>query len=271
MADMDVFRLGPLLLSGERLAAVGALWLFLAAAGLLDRWSPQSLLTAAWRALIIGLVVARIGYVATHWDAYRVEPAAVLSIWQGGFSLVWGLVGAALYLAASLRSLRAIALAGAAGGIALGAWFGVGALLPSQQAVAPLPKITAMRLDGTPITNVSRAGRPLVINLWATWCGPCRREMPMLMQEASVRSDVTFLLLNQGEAAEVVRRYLEDSGLRSTHIALDPGGETGRKVGASGLPMTIFVSADGLVRRTHTGEIARAALHDGLDALATDK
>lgn len=267
---MDVLRLGPLLVSGERLAAVGALWLFLMAAGLLDHWSPRPLSAVAGRALIVGLVVARIGYVAIHWDAFRLEPASTLYVWQGGFSLVSGLVAASVYLAVSLRSLPAIALAGTAGGIALAVWLGAGALLAAQQPAAPVPKIAAMRMDGTPVLPTSLAGRPLVINLWATWCAPCRREMPMLMAVASARRDVTFLLLNQGEAKRVVRRYLADNDLSATHVALDPGGDMGRKIGARGLPVTIFVSADGLVRRTHTGEISRAVLADELEQLMTD-
>lgn len=265
---MDV-QLGPLVLSADRLAAVGALWLFLAAAGFLDRWSPRSLSPFAWRGLIVGLVVARIGYVAAHWDAFRAAPASVLYAWQGGFSLGWGLAGAGAWFAAALRSPRAVALAGLAAGVGLGAWLTAGALLDAQRPPAPVPVIAAARLDGTPVSTAARAGRPLVINLWATWCPPCRREMPMLTQAAAVRPDVTFLLLNQGEAEDVVRRYLEDGGLRPTHVALDPGGNAGRRLGAPGLPTTIFVSADGLIRRTHTGEISRAALDDALEELAT--
>lgn len=264
---MDVINLGPLLVSGERLAAVGALWLFLAAAGLLDRWSPRPLSAVAWRALLVGLVAARTGYVAAHWDAFSVEPASTLFVWQGGFSLGWGLAGAGAYLAAALRSPRAIALAGLAAVVGLGAWLAAGALLAPQPPATPLPRIAAMRLDGTPVSTAALIGRPLVINLWATWCGPCRREMPMLMEVASARSDVTFLLLNQGEAEGAVRRYLIDNGLSATHIALDPGGDAGRRLGAPGLPTTLFVSADGRVRSTHTGEISRAALSDELEAL----
>jgi thiol-disulfide isomerase/thioredoxin len=215
------------------------------------------------------LVAARIGYVATHWDAFSIEPASALYVWQGGFSLGWGLAGAGAYVAAALRAPRAIALAGLAAGVGLGAWLAAGALLAPQQPATPLPKIAAMRLDGTPVSTASLAGRPLVINLWATWCGPCRREMPMLMEVAAARSDVTFLLLNQGEAAGVVRGYLKDNGLSDAHVALDPGGDAGRQIGAPGLPTTLFVSADGLVRSVHTGEISRAALADELNALAT--
>lgn len=267
---MEFISLGPLLVSGERLAAAGSLWLFLAAAGLLDRWSPRPLPRAAWRALLAGLVAARIGYVATHWAAFSVDPATALYVWQGGFSLGWGLAGAGIYLAAALRAPRAIALAGVAAGIGLSVWLAAGALLVTQQPATPLPGIAAVRLDGTPVSAASFVGRPLVINLWATWCGPCRREMPMLMEVASARRDVTFLLLNQGEAEGVVRRYLKDTGLSTAHIALDPRGDAGRQMRAPGLPTTLFVGADGLVRSTHTGEISRAALADELEALATD-
>ena len=262
-----MIHLGPLLVSGERLAAVGALWLFVVAAGVLDRWSPRLLSTAAWHALLLGLVAARIGYVGSHLDAFRGEPLSALYVWQGGFSLAWGLAGAGVYLVAALRSSRAIALAGLAAGVGLGAWLAASALLIAPPTATPLPTIAAMRLDGTPVSTASLAGRPLVINLWATWCPPCRREMPMLIEAASRRSDVTFLLLNQREAEGVVRRYLDRNDLSATHIALDPDGEAGRQLRAPGLPTTIFVSADGLVRGTHSGEISRAALDDQLEKL----
>lgn len=118
---MDAVRLGPLLCSGERLAAIAAIWLFLAAARRLERWSPRPLSAVAWRALIVGLVVVRIGYVGIHWEAFRFERVSALNVWQGGFSLAWGLAGAGIYLVASLRLARAVVLAGTAAAISVGA------------------------------------------------------------------------------------------------------------------------------------------------------
>ncbi|NNM78553.1 TlpA family protein disulfide reductase [Sphingomonas sp. ID1715] len=264
---MNIISIGPLLISGERLAAGGALWLFLVSAGLLERWSPRPLSSAALRALAIGLIGARLGYVAAHWEAFRLEPASTLFVWQGGFALGWGLAAAGAYLAIALRSLRAMGLAGLAGGVALATWLAASALLASRQTPTALPKIAAMRLDGTPVLIASHTGRPLVINLWATWCGPCRREMPMLVQAASARSDIDFVFLNQGEAQGVVRRYLQENGLPAARVAIDSTGDAGRRLDVAGFPTTLMIGADGLVRSTHIGEISRAALADELDSL----
>jgi len=104
-----------------------------------------------------------------------------------------------------------------------------------------------------------RKGKPFVINLWASWCPPCRREMPMLVEEAA-RSPVPILLVNQGEDAQRVRDWLQGQNLAPANVLLDRDQSAAAAIGSAGLPATLFVDSKGVIRELHVGEISRAAL-----------
>ena len=103
-----------------------------------------------------------------------------------------------------------------------------------------------------------------MVNLWATWCGPCRRELPMLLDELAGRDDVRLALVSQGERAATVRDYLEAQGLPGDDVWLDRQGALGRAVSLVGLPTTVFVDAGGRVVEVAFGEISRARLAEGV-------
>ena len=121
------------------------------------------------------------------------------------------------------------------------------------------PGIALADLNGRWTELDHAEGEPRVINLWATWCPPCRREMPMVMDVAK-QSTVPVLLANQGESVGQIRAYLAGEGLSDDGILTDPGGLLGEATGSPALPTTLFVDGDGNIARIHTGEISRAAL-----------
>src|SRR3546814_2530180 len=75
-------------------------------------------------------------------------------------------------------------------------------------------------MDGTELTPENLAGKPFAINLWATWCPPCRRELPMLADVAA-NSDIPILLANQGENRQAVADYLFASEISPRSVVLD--------------------------------------------------
>jgi thiol-disulfide isomerase/thioredoxin len=176
---------------------------------------------------------------------------------------VAGVLWAAWRLRAGGRSLRELAApAGAAVVVAVAAL----ALLPVAPERPGLERIdaTVTRLAGESVAVEAWRGRPTVVNLWATWCGPCRRELPMLIDELGGRDDVRLALVSQGEDAATVRAYLRAQGLPADDVWTDPSGALGRAVSLVGLPTTVFVDADGAVREVTFGELSRARLAEAL-------
>jgi thiol-disulfide isomerase/thioredoxin len=120
--------------------------------------------------------------------------------------------------------------------------------LTSGDLQTPLPTTTFERLDGRRAVLGQTDGKPIVINLWASWCPPCRREMPLLAKVAARRDDVAFLFVNQGEDKAKINSYLASSGLSLSDVLLDPLGEAARHYQTPGLPSTLFVGTDGKLR-----------------------
>ena len=111
------------------------------------------------------------------------------------------------------------------------------------------------------------SGKPTVVNFWATWCPPCRREMPMLAKAAAERTDANFVFANQSDAPEKIKTYLASTGLTLDNILIDPRTTLSRHYSIKGYPATLFLDASGVVRNVHFGEIDRAALDAQLAAM----
>ena len=110
-------------------------------------------------------------------------------------------------------------------------------------------------------------GQLRVINLWASWCGPCRQEMPIFADLQRNETDVQFLFINQGESVKDVRSYLQSSKLSLQDIWLDSSSELGPAVGVAGLPATLFVNASGKIVEMRIGEQRGPSLIARLRAL----
>ncbi len=219
-------------------------------------------------ALLIGLFVARLAYVARWWAQYAAAPRSIVAIGDGGFYPLAGLAAALPFLFWRLRrhertAWRVPVLGGVAAALlAWGAAHAALALLTRQ--APPLAALYFTTLDGTPYPNLHRAGQPVVVNLWASWCPPCRREMPVLARAQAAHPGLTVLLVDQGEDAATVRAFLDAQGLHPANVLLDPASATMRAYGSRGLPTTLFFDARGRLVESHLGEITAARLEDVL-------
>lgn len=217
---------------------------------------------------IVGLVVARAGYVIANLDLYLDAPLSMLDFRDGGWMPLAGVAAglAWLGLAALRRRAPARALLPATM-LGLAAWFGAGAWLASKQ-VSQLPAMTLQRLGSAQSETFDRAfaGRPFVVNLWATWCAPCREEMPAFAQVQRDRPRAPIVFVNQGEDEARVRGFLAKLPPLD-HVWLDRDSSFGRAVASSGLPTTVFVDAQGRISRVHVGVMNRAALRAQIDAM----
>jgi thiol-disulfide isomerase/thioredoxin len=177
-----------------------------------------------------------------NWQAYADSPASVIDIRDGGWNLPIGVVaGLAWLLRLGWRTptQRPALAAGAVVGLVI---WGMGLLMQQRAAPAGYPEVALVALkDGQPATLAQAArGRPVVVNLWASWCGPCRVEMPDLADAQRRHPDIGFLFVNQGESAEKVQAFLARSGLALDEVWLDQGSRLGQAIRSPGLPTPCF-------------------------------
>lgn len=123
------------------------------------------------------------------------------------------------------------------------------------------PEFTVASLrDGDDISLADLRGRPLVLNFWASWCVPCRKELPSFERvNRSLREEVTFLGINHQDSRSRALDLLAESGV-TFRSGYDPEGKVGRAYGLYGMPTTVFITADGRVAATHAGEMKQADL-----------
>ncbi len=149
-------------------------------------------------------------------------------------------------------------------------WYLLAPSTKTASAQADLPDVTLPRLGGGEVSLHQFLGQPLVLNLWATWCPPCRREMPLLVRTASERSDVIFVFASQdrGNAAPLVRSFLDESGLAMEWVLLDTKNVLQQKLQTTGLPTTYFFDREGRLVAKHVGEISPRILEASLAQIA---
>jgi thiol-disulfide isomerase/thioredoxin len=100
----------------------------------------------------------------------------------------------------------------------------------------------------------------VILNFWATWCGPCRRELPLLARAAAGHPGVSVLALDQGEDAASVRSFVAAMPGAAGMVLLDGERSAGAAYAVGGLPVSVAVDAGGTVRAVHVGELDAAAL-----------
>ena len=138
--------------------------------------------------------------------------------------------------------------------------------VPLAQRPAPgedfaLPAATLGGFAGGPAVNVADfRGTPLIVNFWATWCAPCVKEMPEFQEVAAQAGDkVVFLGVDVEDAPSNAEPFVQRLGI-DYPLAIDPRREFSNAVNNFGMPTTLFVDPDGIVRYRHTGPLDAAQL-----------
>jgi len=134
-----------------------------------------------------------------------------------------------------------------------------GALHTAGLDVAPqvgslAPDFLLENLDGSEVRLSDYRGQPIVLNFWATWCAPCRKEIPQFVDAYErFRGDGLVIIgVNLQEGKSIARGYVEDYGMEFP-VAIDVDGEVGDAYRLLGLPVTYFIGRDGVVRSVFTG------------------
>ena len=267
---MNVFiPIGPLAIPLNALLVLIAVCLALWIAARAAKRDKVKVEGQVWLVLIAGLVAARLGFVLSYTQAYLAAPMSLLDIRDGGWNPWWGLAGiwATTLLIGYRRPALARPVVKGMSALSLGVLLVAALAALPTSANRPLPALPVTSLDGQAASLPSFAGKPTVINLWASWCGPCRREMPMFQQVQEQHPQVNFVFLNQGEDAVTVEHFLQRDRLQLNNVLLDRGTEMGHMLGQRGLPVTLFFNAEGLMEDIRLGELSRGSLTQRLDAL----
>lgn len=107
-------------------------------------------------------------------------------------------------------------------------------------------------------------GKIVVVNFWATWCEPCRREMPALQRVAESEPDVVVLEVNLMESGDTARSFLDSLGLDRLQPVLDSDGATTRRYGVLSIPSTFFIDKDGVIRHLELTVLTEEQIRTGI-------
>jgi cytochrome c biogenesis protein CcmG/thiol:disulfide interchange protein DsbE len=117
--------------------------------------------------------------------------------------------------------------------------------------VRPMPAIELATLDGGQVDFSAMKGQPYVVNVWATWCGPCQAEHPMLLEMQKQGVPIVGVVFQDPNPKIPVADWLASHGGNPfIHVALDPQGDAALAIGISGVPETFVVDAKGQIVKT---------------------
>lgn len=219
--------------------------------------------------LLVALITARIGFVLQYFEHFQDAPLDIIDIRDGGFSVVAGLFGVVVFGAwclwrrSSIRKPLGIAVASG-----LMTWGVLSLMLNLIEVNArAMPDSRLANLEGEQVSLADlQPGKPKVVNIWASWCPPCIREMPVLERAQENHPDITFVFVNQGEHLETITTFLAQQKLSISNVLSDVSGCLAGATGSHALPTTLFYDAEGLQVDAHMGELSNASLARKLEA-----
>ena len=138
---------------------------------------------------------------------------------------------------------------------------------PAPQIGHPAPDFTLTTLDGETVQLSDLRGQAVIINFWATWCGPCLREMPDIQTVADkYEDDLLVLAVNDAEPEGLVSSYITDLSLRFD-ILMDPTRDVQRLYQVRAFPTTFFIDKDGIVSDAVFGSMTRPIIENRVSAI----
>lgn len=124
---------------------------------------------------------------------------------------------------------------------------------PVPSLDAPAPNFALISLTGETIQLADYGGKPVLLNFWATWCAPCRLEMPAFQNRFDeAAGDLAIIAINNAETPSDVQAFVDELGL-TFDILLDPEAKIQRLYLVRGYPTSVLIDAEGVIRAQHIG------------------
>lgn len=130
------------------------------------------------------------------------------------------------------------------------------------------PDMSLSTLDGERVRLSDLRGKPVLINFWASWCGPCRAEMPHFQAvfEAHADDELVVLAVNQMEAPGTAADFVKEFGL-TFPVLLDSQGDASEDYRVRGLPTSFFVDSEGIIRDFFMGPMTTGLIESKLETI----
>lgn len=141
-----------------------------------------------------------------------------------------------------------------------------GLAAPSSAGQGPAPAFTLETLGGKRVSLADYIGRPVLINFWATYCEPCRREMPLIQRTAAQHPRLVVLLVDERDDRQSASAFVAQLHVAST-VVFDGDGKVGDAYGISGLPTSSFIRPDGGIEGRYIGETNAGILGPHVNAI----
>ncbi len=140
---------------------------------------------------------------------------------------------------------------------------------PTDPPSSVAPDFTMLDMDGNEVTLASFFGKPIILNFWASWCGPCKMEMPELQEfYEKYGEDIHFLLVSVDDSLDTAKAFIQDAGY-TFPVYFDNTSSGAYTYGASSIPLTFFIDAEGNLVAYYMGAMSEDILRQGVDMIYT--
>jgi cytochrome c biogenesis protein CcmG/thiol:disulfide interchange protein DsbE len=140
-----------------------------------------------------------------------------------------------------------------------------------SQSGKPAPEFELASLNGQPVHLSDFKGHPVLINYWATWCPPCREELPLIQsRHEKYSSELVVLAINAGEDLATVKNYVQARGFTFS-VLLDPEWKAEALFGIMAYPTSVFIDQNGIIQARYVGGLNEKVLDDNLGLIGVGK
>ena len=140
---------------------------------------------------------------------------------------------------------------------------------PTEPEPIPAPDFAVQDWDGNEVHFADFVGKPIVLNFWAHWCGPCQMEMPEFNKKwEELEGEVTFLMVHVGAAVEDGKNKVTEGGY-TFPVAFDADSEAAGIYGITAFPTTFFIDREGFLQGYYMGAMDAELLQIGIDLIYT--